>query len=284
MSRVRRRPKGNDMARTDSRTAVAPAVLRHAQVVAGELATRAAQAYSAMPLHGLPFERKKDRSRVTRLDLDLEKDWRDIIRRHFPKHSIVGEEYGADALDPDFCWYLDPVDGTDDLTRGIPLYGFIAALHYRALPLVGLIGHPALGLRATAVFGEGARVNDRRVARFADRQSQDAAVALPAMEDFMRDGDLSGLYVRLSRHFPNSRTYRNVYAHTAVLTGALDAAIEFDVAEWDLAATRLFVEEAGGAFREFRRYAGSTGESRLGAVFGAQEPVDIAYALIDQGP
>ncbi len=77
----------------------------------------------------------------------------------------------------------------------------------------------------------------------------------------------------ICKDFLNYRVYRNVYGHTAVVRGSLDAAFEIDVAEWDIVATRILVEEAGGRFVEFRRELDELGRPRIGAAFGTQDVV-----------
>ena len=229
---------------------------------------------------GMAFERKADGTRVTDLDRDIEQRWRDCIETRFPAHAIVGEEYGGSDPGGDFCWYLDPVDGTDDISRGIPLSGFIATLTLDRLPIAAAVGHPALDIQTIALYGYGCHVNRRLISDMDARGVSDPAIALPALDDFSSDPEGIALFSRLGTAFPNHRIYRNVFAHTAVLSGALEAAMEFDVAEWDVLATRLLVEEAGGHYAEFRLRKDDSGLRKVGAVFGVSNVVERLLDII----
>ena len=225
--------------------------------------------------------RKPDGSPVSALDLTLERRLREMILEAYPGHAILGEERGLVGNDPDYCWVLDPVDGTDDLVRGLPLFGFIIALKFRGHPVVAAIGHPLLGSCISAGYGLGAWHGERRI-HFRDAAKRShRAIAIPAFEDFASSNEAGErLFQALCSGFPNYRVYRNVYAHTAVITGALDAAVEYRVAEWDLSATGLAIDEAGGDYVEFDRYRDDQGVVRISAVFGERLVVREILELI----
>lgn len=252
--------------------------------VVDALVACALQHHASIPEQPASFDLKQDGSRVTELDRAIETDWRRIIQERCPEHSIVGEEYGRTDTPSRFCWYLDPVDGTDDFSRGMPLYGYIIALTYDGKPIMASTGHPVLGIDSRATRGRGTWVNGQRSRASAADAPSDLAIAIPSMDDFQRESDESAVLADLEKRFPNYRVYRNLYGHTAVVRGSLDAAVEFDVAPWDILATRLLVEESGGCFLQFRAVIGSDGVEKSGAVFGKELVVlDICAVLSGHG-
>lgn len=253
-------------------------------MVVDDLVSRARELFAHSPTDTTGFTLKPDGSRVTELDHAIEKAWRAVIRRSCPEHSVIGEEFGPDDPGRRYCWYLDPVDGTDDFSRGMPLFGYIIALTLDGRPVVAATGHPALGIESRATFGRGTCVDGQRSADLAGATPGDPAIVVPAMDDFLRHDDESNVLVDLAKRIPNYRVYRNLYGHTAVVTGALDAGLEFDVAPWDILATRLLVEETGGSFVKFRAITLADGQQKSGAVFGRMSVVeDICRVLAARG-
>ena len=88
----------------------------------------------------------------------MERALRTAIRRRFPTHGIVGEEFPAHRPDAALRWILDPIDGTTSLRHGIPFYGSIIALHHHDEPIAAVIDVPGLGRRYSAGLGLGARI------------------------------------------------------------------------------------------------------------------------------
>ena len=175
-----------------------------------------------------------------------------------------------------FQWILDPIDGTEELIHGIPTWGAMIALHHHGVPVVGLIDHPALDLRASAAVGLGAWRNGQRIRlREPATRTRPEAIRLvmSARLNFMRGTDEGHVIDALARGFPNHRVYRAAYAHTAVVTGAADAMVDAHNAIWDLAASQVLIEEAGGAYVVVRDIATPEGRM-LSAVFGRQDVVE----------
>ena len=267
----------------DRRIEVGESELTAFRVLLDELVEMAERAYAEVDDETLAFDNKVDGTRVTTLDTELERQWRDRILARFPSHSIVGEELGQVYDDEGFCWYLDPVDGTDDLTRGIPLCGYLVALAYRRLPIVAAIGHPRLKTVSLAVYGQGASCDDGRLPLLAAPADQSPAIGFPAGEDLLRFDGSGELMLELVRAFPNHRTYRNAFGHTSVINGGLEAAMELDTAEWDVMATRLLIEEVGGSVVWFGDRIDPAGVRRVNAVFGVREVVDDLLGILSIG-
>lgn len=215
-------------------------------------------------------KRKPDGSYVTSADLAVERALRAMTQSAFPDHGIVGEEFGAHLPGAPFQWIFDPVDGTEDFVHRVHTFGTIIALFYRDLPVAGVIDVPMLDARVHAGHGLGAfRGAERLCLADLDPATPAAAVrlTLSARTNFTRHRDDGARFEAVTRAFPNHRIYRSCYAHLCAATGQADAAIDAGNPIWDIAAARILVEEAGGAFRVVHEYL--VGAERFyTAVFG----------------
>lgn len=220
---------------------------------------------------------------VTKIDVVIEQEWKRKIRNRYPMHSIVGEETSSYLIDSDLTWVLDPIDGTDDFIRNSPLYGSIIAVLYNSEPIVGLIDHPKLNLCLHATYGSEAFANGVEI-RSNDpaRRNIGEAVILPAYDDFRKIEQCDEMIAAIGREIPNQRVYRNVYGHTMVAMGEFAAGLEVDAALWDLAATRLLIEQSKGKFVIFRDTGGDYDERRFGAIFGQPSMVDRLSLIVNQ--
>jgi histidinol-phosphatase len=193
---------------------------------------------------------KADASAVTDVDLAIEREVRRAIARAFPDHGILGEELARTNPGADCQWILDPIDGTTSLTHGIPFYGTIIGLHYRGRPLVGIIDLPALGWCYSAGLGLGAWRNGQRL-RAGDAERKSLAREVVSVGDrrrFVRCG-AGPAFDRLLRQHDEVRGYVDCIAHAFAAEGVIGAVVDYGLKLWDIAATRLLVEEAGGLYR-----------------------------------
>src|SRR5690606_24456308 len=232
---------------------------------------------------GFTVERKADGSYVTSTDLEVEDRLRASIARRHPEHGVLGEEFPPARPGAEFQWILDPIDGTEDFVHRVPLFGSILALYFRGQPIVGVLDHPALGLRCHAAWRRGTWRDGARV-RLADL-APDADLAhlrlvLSARANFVRYRDEGATFDALARACPNHRVYRSCFGHTLSAIGAVDAMVDFHDTPWDLAACQITLEEAGGAYRIVRRFA-VDGVPICSAVLGRPRAVERLCALID---
>lgn len=226
---------------------------------------------------GFDVKRKPDRSFVTSADLQVEQHLRGLIQRHFPEHGVIGEEFPPANPTAPFQWIMDPIDGTEDFVQRLPAFGSILALHYRGEPLVGIIDHPALDIRVSAAFGRGAHHNGRDV-RLTDLAPSaidgSERVMLPARANFIRHRDDGALFERVTRAHPNHRIYRSCFSHTCAVLGMADATLDYGNAIWDIAASRILIEEAGGKFTLVQEWDAPAFGRVYGAVMGKPALVD----------
>jgi histidinol-phosphatase len=232
---------------------------------------------------GFTVERKRDGSLVTDADLAVEKKLRELIAARYPQHGVLGEEFPPTRPDADFQWILDPIDGTEDFVHRVPTFGSILALHYRGAPVVGVLDHPALGIRCHAAFGRGAYRNSEPV-RLHDLAPgfvpAQVRLVTSARGNFIRYRDEGRCFDAVTRAYSNHRIYRSCYGHTLVATGGADAMVDFHDAVWDLAACRITTEEAGGAYRVVREFA-IDGASIQSVVLGKPAVVAHLCQLLD---
>jgi histidinol-phosphatase len=221
------------------------------------LARVAATAPAGLILEGfrnpeLQIDIKADGSVVTRFDRESEQLIRQILAGAGP-WPLLGEEFGfgeASAAAPTHRWVLDPIDGTLGYTRGLPTFGTLLAFEsvqpQRAL--VGAIHLPAAAETYSAARGLGAWCNGAPIRVAPDRNIRDCIVAHVPPANFAR-ARLSAGFERLMRAGTHLRGCHDCWSHAQAVRGAIDVLVELGLNRWDIAATEVIVEEAGGACR-----------------------------------
>src|SRR5215208_1520755 len=194
----------------------------------------------------LIVETKPDLSPVTEADRAVEQALRKRIGEERPGHSVVGEEFGADQ--PGSArWILDPIDGTKNYVRGLPVWATLIGLERDGRVEVGVVSAPALHRRWWAARGEGSFVNGRRMQVSRVAQLSDAVLSYASVLSWEQHG-LGEQFFALARRCWRTRGFGDFWSHMLVAEGAADLAVEPEVEVWDLAAPQVIVEEAGGRF------------------------------------
>lgn len=210
----------------------------------------------------LEVERKPDRSFVTIADQGIEREIRSRIAGRYPDHGLVGEEYGTEAGDATTRWYIDPIDGTHNFIRGVPLFGTLLAVEHAGEMQVGVISAPAMRERWFATRGGGAwnrgldGERQIRVSRVA--AVEDAQLIFTSGRDNMASGLMPGFDDLIAASW-RDRGFGDFWGYTLVAEGAGEAMIETGMHPWDLAAPMVLIEEAGG------RVTDVNGERRIDA-------------------
>ena len=254
-------------------------LLGHALTLADALRDRIAE----VVVSGFEVEHKADRSLVTTADREAELRFRELAATLTPEAGVLGEEYGHDRPESEFTWVIDPVDGTAEFAAGLPVWGTIIGLWYRELPLLGVIDHPALALRSHAAFGRGAYANGRRltVAEWpANGFDGSERVGTPSRSAFVKFRDEGARFDALNLKHRNIRVFHTCLTHSSAANGALDAALEWDAPIWDLGATRILIEEAGGRYTTIRTREQAGLGTVYCAAFGRAALVDSLVALL----
>lgn len=203
----------------------------------------------------LVVESKPDRTPVTDADKAVEREIRDRLAAARSTDAILGEEYGS-AGDSTRQWIIDPIDGTANYLRGVPVWATLIALAVDGVPVVGVVSSPALGRRWWGALDQGAWTTDatlapsspaRRLAVSAVGRLDDASVSYNSLKGWDEAGRLESL-LALSRSVWRTRAYGEMWSYMLVAEGALDVAGEFDLQPYDMAALIPVIHEAGGRF------------------------------------
>lgn len=195
----------------------------------------------------LVVETKPDLTPVSDADRATEEALRIRLAAERPRDGVLGEEYGDQAPNADRRWVLDPIDGTKNFVRGVPVWATLVALLDGEDVVVGVVSAPALGRRWWAARGlgswTGGSLARRRQLRVSDvGRLADASVSY---SDDVGFPDSEGM-ARLRRACWRSRAYGDFWSHVLVAEGAVDVAVEPELSLWDIAAFVPVVEEAGG--------------------------------------
>lgn len=200
---------------------------------------------------------KPDRSFVTVADQAIERLIRERILAAYPDHGLVGEEYGAQAGTGRCRWYIDPIDGTHNFIRGVPLFGTLLALEVDGELQLGVVSAPALrerwyARRGGGAWAVGAAGNEARrpihvsgIASLADAQ-----VLYGSAHDIVASGRAPGFGGLLGEVW-RDRGFGDFWGYALLAEGAAEAVVEVDLAAWDMAAPLVLVEEAGGRVTDF---------------------------------
>lgn len=213
----------------------------------------------------LSVRTKVDMTPVSEADEAVERLLRQRIAAARPGDAIVGEEFGTTG-DAARQWILDPIDGTKNYVRGIPVYATLIALVENHRVTTGVVSAPALGRRWWAARGEGAFCNGRAIRVSQIREFADAHIAYASVIDWDPFGKTDQL-LALIRRCTRARGFGDFWMHMLVAEGAIEIALEPQVAAWDMAALQVIVEEAGGRFTDLRgdaRFDGGSGVSTNG--------------------
>jgi histidinol-phosphatase len=210
----------------------------------------------------LTVERKPDLTPVTEADREVERLLRARIEADRPGDAVVGEEYGAAAGTNARRWVIDPVDGTKNYVRGVPVWATLIALQVDGTGVAGVVSAPALGRRWWAARGEGAYADGSPIHVSKVRDLGDAQLSYSSLTGWEKQGRLTG-FLDLGRKCWRTRGFGDFWSHMLVAEGAAEIAAEPEVSLWDLAALQVVVEEAGGRFTDLDGNATPEGGSAV---------------------
>ena len=203
--------------------------------------------------HDLQVATKPDLTPVSEADEAVERAIRDRLADR-PGRAVVGEEFGSDAGadNAEVRWIIDPIDGTKNYVRGVPVWATLIALRHEAEPVCAVVSAPALHRRWWAEQRGGTHTSHRAAVHVSQVRALDSAhLSCTDPRDFAARGHAAG-YLELSARCRQVRAFGDFWSHMLVAEGAIDIGIEPVVAPWDIAAVQLIVEEAGGRFSDFQ--------------------------------
>ena len=221
------------------------------------LAVRATDAADQISLTGFTsrqfgVSRKADNSEVTEIDRATEQTIVKVLTAERPGYSIYGEEYGVSGpADAEYQWVIDPIDGTTNFVRGVPVWATLIALVHNGVPDLGMVSAPAMGFRWWATTGGGAYFSgsDDKSTRIYVSKTQtiaEAHVSTTPNAGWQAVGGIPKL-VQLQTDALRARGFGDFWQHMLVAQGAIDVAVDvIGLQPYDNAAIYPIVQEAGG--------------------------------------
>lgn len=216
---------------------------------------------------GFQIEKKMDSTYVTTVDREVEKLLRTRISNQFPEHGIIAEEFAEQDSHSDFQWYIDPIDGTLSFSRNIPLFGTLLALYYQEQPLISVIDMPGLDKCYYAALNQGAFCNQQLIQRSAHEDLSEDILGVSDRAQFEKVNQ-TPFFDHLLQNHPYVRTYPDCFGHVLAISGSIGAIVDFGLNIWDIAPTRLLIQESGGKYCEFKH------GQKYGVICGKQAVVD----------
>jgi histidinol-phosphatase len=232
--------------------------LRFAHVLADNADDITTRRFRALDLR---VDTKPDLTPVSDADQAAEESLRNVLRRSRPRDAVLGEETGRSGSGPR-CWIIDPIDGTKNYLRGVPVYATLIALERDGDQAVGVCSAPAMGRRWWAARGAGAFA-DGRPLQVSQVNDLDSAFLCHGSITGWEEHDLAEPFAALARRCWRTRGFGDFWMHLLVAEGAADLAAEPEVSVWDLAALKVIVEEAGGRFTDLSGAARADGGSAV---------------------
>lgn len=237
--------------------------LRLAHVLADTVDSQTMQRFKALDL---TVEAKPDLTPVTDADRSAEESIRAQLSRSRPRDAVLGEEFGSSGHGSR-RWIIDPIDGTKNFVRGVPVWATLICLVDEGLPVLGVVSAPALGKRWWAARGTGAYTGKSLATANRIRVSDvsrltDASLSYSSLSGWRKRGTLDQ-FLELMDITWRSRAYGDFWSYCLVAEGAVDLACEPELNLYDMAALVPIVTEAGGRFSSLEGADGPFGGNAL---------------------
>ncbi|MCL1801927.1 MAG: histidinol-phosphatase [Promicromonosporaceae bacterium] len=245
----------------------------------------------------LRVSEKPDHTPVTEADQATERALREALATERPDDAVLGEEYGSRVGRSDRKWVIDPIDGTKNYLRGVPIWATLIALTEGSEVLLGVVSAPALGRRwwaakgqgvwtgvlpelagGTTTDGEGTTTAGRVVRRIHTSGISDlghATFAYTSLSGWDQIGKFDG-FLKLADKCWVTRGFGDFYSYMLLAEGAVDLVAEPQLETYDMAALVPIVVEAGGTFTSLDGMPGPWGGNAL-ATNGALQDQAFAY-------
>ena len=210
-----------------------------------DAAAAAAEVICGLYRHNVRVEVKSDKTPVTEADVGAERAIRAVLEACFPGYGFYGEETGSTAMEAEYVWLVDPIDGTRAFVREYPMFSTQIALMHRGELVLGVSSAPVYGELAWAERGQGAFL-DGQPLRVSDIAELPAAALSAGNLKSLARSDAWGRYGGIVAEVSRIRGYGDFLHYHLLAAGKIDAVIESDLNILDIAALAVIVEEAGG--------------------------------------
>ena len=237
--------------------------LRLAHVLADDADSLSTSRFQALDLK---VDTKPDLTPVTDADRTVEEGIRRTLSRARPRDAVLGEEEGASGFSQR-RWVVDPIDGTKNYVRGVPVWATLISLMVEDEVVVGVVSAPMLNRRWWAMKDGGAFTGKSLFKSHPCRVSdvsrlEDASMSYSSLDGWEQRGLLDD-FVALSRASWRTRAYGDFWSYMLVAEGAVDFAAEPELELYDMAALDVIVREAGGRFTSLAGHDGPNGGNAL---------------------
>lgn len=211
----------------------------------------------------LQVDSKPDLTPVSDADLAVEQAIRQVLGQQRPQDSVLGEEFGGAVELSGRQWVIDPIDGTKNFVRRVPIWATLISLLEDGVPVVGVVSAPALTRRWWAAAGSGAWVSfdsgaPTAISVSAVHELGSASLAFSSLSGW-RERGLREHFLNLTDEVWRVRGYGDFFSYCLLAEGAVDIATEPEVSLWDLAALDILIREAGGHFTSLNGAPGPHG-------------------------
>jgi histidinol-phosphatase len=223
--------------------------LRAVAVAAAEAGGRAALRYFRRP--DLRVEWKSDESPVTVADREAEVACKQVIMAAFPQDAWLGEETGETGGGSGRRWIVDPIDGTRNFVRGVPVWATLVACEENDRVVAAAVLIPALNESYDAILGGGARCNGATI-QVSTIDRLDQALFCYESPAWFHKNNMTAVFDDLNKSTALQRGLCDAYGHMLVASGRAEVVVEPQLSVWDVAATSLVVNEAGGRFSDLQ--------------------------------
>ncbi len=197
------------------------------------------------------IKEKENKSLVATADLEANKAIIKIIKKNFPKHSILSEETGFEDNKSDYQWVIDPLDGTHNFLHALPLFGTLIALEYKNQTVLGILHFPILKITAIAEKNKGSFLNGKRI-KVSNKKNLEHSFILFEYAYANRMEKVEFLKKLIHKTIDVRNFGSAAYDLLLIACGKCDGFVILSTHEWDIAAGFLLVEEAGGKITDLR--------------------------------
>ncbi|MBO0897762.1 MULTISPECIES: histidinol-phosphatase [Arthrobacter] len=237
--------------------------LRLAHVMADSVDDQTMSRFKALDLK---VETKPDLTPVTDADKAAEDAIRGQLSRARPRDAVLGEEFGSTGSGPR-RWVIDPIDGTKNFIRGVPVWATLISLVDDGVPVLGVVSAPALGKRWWAATGTGAYMGRSLASATRLRVSNvselsDASLSYSSLGGWKERGNFDE-FIGLTESVWRTRAFGDFWSYCMVAEGAVDIACEPELNLYDMAALVPIITEAGGRFTSLEGEDGPFGGNAL---------------------
>lgn len=200
--------------------------------------------------HNIPkIETKIDKTPVTKADKEAEEIIISTIKKAFPSHGFIGEEFGNDNENAEFTWIIDPIDGTKNFIHGLNFFGTVLGLKYQNEIILGVSNMPAIGELLYASVSDQTTLNGKPARVSKIDQLENCYVNFNPQHFY--DQKMVNIVQALEKRVLGMRGFGDTYGYHLVATGRADIFFEFGPKAWDISAYQIIIKQSGGKYSDF---------------------------------